>query len=597
MTARLRPALAIVISLAFVAAACGGEVSVSVDDETPAAPTTEAPSTAELDAVEPDDSAATTDEAPATTEPDDSGAATDEAPATTEPDDSGAATDDETAAAETDDSDEAPAEETTTAEPAEPEGPPPNIFDDPRDGIFDEYQASMDRGDHPFMQIDSFCTAHDPAPNRAATDPGIEADSISLVHMRAQLENLALFGFATDVGDPREMFETFAAVVNEQCGGVRGRMIEMHTVEYDPVNPEVEAQMNAGCIQAIEDLNGVILLNTSGFQGSATLCIVEDHETAFITVQPMSDEFMRRGQDRLVITTLTSEESLRWLALDLIAQGALDGKTIGVAAPTTPGQYEAVETGLVQTLRDNGANVAVFDTIQCDGRVCAGGVSESVQNLRNAGVDVFFNVLNTLSAPGYIQEMVEAGFEPGDVQFYASDFNSQATELVSSKIAVFGGEAAGALYNGAIILDSRDTGAYRNDGYQPRAFNEMCNDTYGANSASGANHESEDRYDGNSRYGMAVSVCETMRMALRAIYDAGDNPTRAGIYEALANLGPVDSNEMHPASIRPGKTRLPDVIHNLVFEVPCTKPYPFPVDGLEGGVCLYPINEYRPAPS
>ena len=497
--------------------------------------------------------------------------------------------------------DEAPADDAgatddAPAEPEEPAGPPPNIYEDPRGGIFAEYQASMDRGDHPFMQVDQFCVAHEPAADRVATDSGIEADSISLVHMRAQLENLALFGFATDVGDPREMFETFAAVVNEQCGGVRGRMIQLHTIEYDPVNPEVEAEMNAGCIQAIEDLNGVVLLNTSGFQGSATLCIVEDHETAFITVQPMSDEFMRRGEDRLVITTLTAEESLRWLALDLVQQGALDGKTIGVAAPTTPGQFEAVETGLVQTLRDNGANVAVFDTIGCDGRMCTEGVSESVTNLRNAGVDVFFNVLNTLSAPGYIQEMVNQGFQPGDVQFYASDFNSQATELVSSKIAVFGGAEAGALYNGAIILDSRDTGGYRLEGYQTKAFNEMCNDTYGANSPSGANHESEDRYDGNSRYGMAVSVCEIMRMALRAIYDAGDNPTRADIYEALANLGPVDSNEMHPSSIRPGKTRLPDVIHNLVFEVPCTKPYPFPVDGLEGGVCLYPINEYRPTP-
>ena len=588
MTTRLRFVLAIAVSLAFVAAACGGEVADSGDDGA-AAPTTQAPATAEPDDAGEEAEAA--DEPAA--EPDDAG----EAPAddtAAEPDDAGEEAADEPAA-EPDDAGEAPADD-TAAEPEEPAGPPPNIYEDPRGGIFADYQATMDRGDHPFMQVDQFCVRHEPAADRVDTDAGITADSISLVHMRAQLENLALFGFATDVGDPREMFETFAAVVNEQCGGVRGRMIELHTIEYDPVNPEVEAEMNAGCIQAIEDLDGVILLNTSGFQGSAILCIVEDQETAFITVQPVSEEFMRRGGDRLVITTLTSEESLRWLALDLIAQGALDGKTIGVAAPTTPGQYEAVETGLVQTLRDNGANVAVFDTIQCDGRVCAGGVSESVQNLRNAGVDVFFNVLNVLSAPGYVQEMVNQGFEPGDVQFYASDFNSQATELVSSKIPVFGGEAAGALYSGAIILDSRDTGDYRNDGYQTKPFNEMCNDTYGANSPSGANHESEDRYDGNSRYGMAVSVCEVMRIALRAIYDAGDNPTRADIYETLANLGAVDSNEMHPASIGPGKTRLPDVIHNLVFEMPCSKPYPFPVDGLDGGVCLYPINDYRPVP-
>ena len=593
MTARLRTALAIVISLAFVAAACGGEVSVSVDDEAPAAPTTEAPSAAEPDAAEPDDSAATTDEAPAT-EPDDSGAATDEAPATTEPDDSGAATDDETAAAETDDSDEAPAEETTTTEPAEPEGPPPNIFDDPRDGLFDEYQASMDRGDHPFMQIDQFCVAHDPAPNRVDTDTGITADSISLVHMRAQLENLLVWGFATDVGDPKEMFETFAAVVNEQCGGVRGRQIVMHTLEHDPASADVETDMNADCIEATEDLHGVILLNSSGFQGSATLCIVEDQETAFITVQPQFGEFMRRGEDRLITTTLTSEQALGGLALDLIAQGALDGKTIGVAAPDTPGQHEAVQVGLIDVLRDNGVEVAVFDTIGCAGtRYCVEGNVESVQRMRNAGVDVFFNVLNTLSAPPYLQEMVNQGFRPGDVKFYASDFNSQASELVSSKVVANASQEAGALYNGTIIQDARDVGHYRLEGYEPRAFNEMCNDTYGANSPSGTNHESEDRHDGNSRYGMASTVCEIMRIALRAIYDAGDNPTRADIYEALANLGPIDTNEMIPGSIYPGKTASPDVIHDLVFEYPCTKPYPFG----DENTCIYPINDFRPIPS
>ena len=576
MIPRLRFALALVVCMALVAAACGGEVTESDgDDGGSAAPTTQAP--------EPEDA----------TEPDDSEEAPETDTTTTEPDDSEEAPETDTTTTEPDDSEEAPETDTTTTEPAEPEGPPPNIFDDPRDGIFDEYQASMDRGDHPFMQVDEFCRAHDPAPNRVATDAGIEADSISLVHLRSQLENLARFGFATDVGDPREMFETFAAVVNEQCGGVRGRMLVMHTLDHDPVSAEVDTDQNADCIEAIEDLHGVVLLNTSGFQGTATLCIVEDHETAFLTVQPQPEEFIRRGEGRLVITTLTAEQSLGWLARDLIERGALDGKTVGVAAPSVPGQYEAVESGLVNVLRDNGVNVAVFDTIGCEGRMCVEGVNDSVRNMRQAGVDVMFNVLNTLSAPGYIGEMVKLGFEPGDVAFYASDFNSQAAELVASKIVTFNGQEAGALYNGAVVLDARDTGNYRVEGYQPRAFNEMCNDTYGANSPSGTNHESEDRYDGNSRYGMVSSVCTIMRIALRAIYDAGDNPTRADIYETLANLGPVDTNEMIPGSIYPGKPSIPDAIHNLVFESPCTKPYPFG----EENVCLYPIDEYRPAPS
>jgi len=585
-----------VISLAFVAAACGGEVSVSVDtDDGAAAPTTEAPEVSEPDTSEPDDSG----EAPAaeettTTEPDDEPEATTTTEADEEPETT-ATTD------EPDDSDEAPAaEETTTTEPDEPEGPPPNIFDDPRGGIFNEYQATMDRGDHPFMQIDAFCNAHPAAADRAATDKGIEADSIKITHIRSKLEDFAEIGFGTDVGDPAEMFDTFVAYVNEQCGGIRGRMIDLHTIHVDVLGDQLDEIRNAACIEAIEDNDAVIIVNSSGFQGSATLCIVEEHETAFVTVQPQPEEFMNRSGDRLITMTPTAEEALGWLALDLIARGELDGKTVGIAAPDTPGQYEAVEAGLVNVLRDNGVNVAVFDRIGCGGSaVCMEGNVEAAGRFRSEGVDVAFNVLNVISAPFFLTELLAQGFEPGDIQFYASDFNSQAAEIVASKVLQFGGEAVAALYNGARIMDSRDVGGYRLEGYEPRAFNEMCNDLYGAHSPSGANHESEDRHDGNSRYGMVGSVCTVLRIALRALYDAGDNPTRADVYETLANLGAVDTNEMIPGSIEPGKTRVPNVIHNLVWEFPCTKPYGLPVPGFEdsGGTCIYPVDEYRPAPS
>ena len=120
----------------------------------------------------------------------------------------------------------------------------------------------------------------------------------------------------------------------------------------------------------------------------------------------------------------------------------------------------------------------------------------------------------------------------------------------------------------------------------------MCADTYGANHASGAGHDSAERSTGSSAYGMVATVCNIVRTALRAIYEAGDNPTRADIYAALASLGPIDSNEMLPFSIRPGKTQAPDAIHTLRFEFPCTKPSPFG----EENICITPIDEYRRAP-
>ena len=571
--------LVLSVCAALLAAACGGEVTDSVP-----APDAEPEATeSEPQAAEPEPESGTTESEPETAEPELEPEAGEAEPEATESD-----------TAEPDDSEQAlDATESETAEP-EPEVVPPNVFDDPRDGIFDEFQATMDRGDHPFMQLDAFCHAHDPAPDRVATDAGIGADSISLVHLRTRLEDLVAFGFATAVGDVAEMFETFAAVVNEQCGGVRGRLIDMHTIELPVMGDTVDQESNAACIEAIEDLHGVILLNTSGFPGTASLCIVEDHETALVTGDSQPEEFMRRGEGRLISLDPTAEDQMGWLALDLIQRGKLDGKTVGVAAPDTPGDFEPIETGLVDVLIANGVEVAVFDQIGCQGgSFCTVGVQETVQRMRASGVDVVFNMLNAVSLPGFVTEMVNQGYEPGDVQFYGSEFNAAGVEIVASKVVAFGGEASGRLYNGTVVQSVLDTGSYRFEDYQLRPFNEMCNDTYGANSASGANHESEDRTTGVEAYGMVGLVCEVMRMALRAVYDAGDNPTRADIYSTLASLGPVDSLDMIPASIRPGKTATPDAIHYLVFEYPCEQRAPFGVEN----ICIYPISDYRSPPS
>ena len=210
----------------------------------------------------------------------------------------------------------------------------------------------------------------------------------------------------------------------------------------------------------------------------------------------------------------------------------------------------------------------------------------------NGGVDVFFNVMNILTAPGYVAEMVNQGYEPGDVQFYASDFNSQASELVSGQIA--NNVDAGNLYNGAVIIDFRPTGDYRTEGYTPTVWQEHCNDLYGENSPSGANAEWESQA-GDSAYGMTSSVCAIVRVMARALYDAGDNPTRADVNAALASLGPIDTGALTPASLAPGKTQSPDAIQTLDFEFPCTQVFAYTRDSGEP-VCITGRGDWRPAP-
>ena len=165
----------------------------------------------------------------------------------------------------------------------------------------------------------------------------------------------------------------------------------------------------------------------------------------------------------------------------------------------------------------------MFDIIGCGGStICTEGVPESVTNMRNAEITAFFNVMGILTAPGYIDEMVNQGFQPGDVQFFASDFNSQASELVSGQIA--NSPTSGDLYNGAIIIDFRDTGLYRSEGYQPQALQEMCAALYNENNTVGALHSWND--PGDSSYGMSVSVCNIVRTAARDLRRRGQPDSR-----------------------------------------------------------------------
>ena len=491
---------------------------------------------------------------------------------------------------------EAPDESAEAGDPAEPSadeiadsGPPPNVHDDPRGGIFVDFQRGIDR-DHPFGSPDAFCRPHDPpAEARRATGAGIEADTITFVHMRTQFEEIVALGFAADIGDPTDMFDTFTRIVNERCGGVWGRQIDLRTVEVAALGvggQDIDTLRNAACIEATEGHDAVIVMNTTTFAGTAQLCITEEHNSALIGHEALPDEYVRRGGGRLLTTATTLEEILSALARYVVDTGALEGRRVGIVAPNTPGEAEAVEGSLLAALEAAGVDVPVFDVIDCGGTsICTGGMAESVQRLIEEGVEVLFPTLNAISLPAYINEMVTQGFAPGDVQFYNSDFNSQGNEVVAGLILTFGGAAAGELYDGTILLVNTDQGRFRDPDWDPGAFDEMCMREYRENSPLGEDYDPRDPVETN-KYGILALSCSVYRVALRALYDAGPNPTRADIFDALENLGPVDLAAMLPASLAPGKWSMGDSLQPVTFRYPC------PIEGLGTAVdiCLVPSD-------
>ena len=502
------------------------------------------------------------------------------------------APDEPEAPAETGDGD-APAPEEDTAAPApdEPEAPAETGdgdapapeeevdigFDEPRGELFIEFHKTFDRS-HPFQSLDAFCTATpDPDSPPQATDAGITEDSITIVHLRTKLEELEGIGFAIPVGDPKDMFETFTKVINEDCNGIWGRKIDLRLVEVSALGgggEDIDTLRNQACIEATEDHNAVIVTNTTGFQGSAILCIAADHDTLFLTTQGNPREFHEQANGLLYSLSPIAEDSVINMTQAIIDTGALEGKTIAVVWPDTPGQPETVQTGIIDVLEAAGYEIAVAEQIGCEGATtCRAGTDIAVERMLEEGVDVVFPGLNVLSLPVFINEMISQGFAPGDVQFYNSDFNSQAGDLVSGKVAQFGGSAAAELYNGAIIIDDAPTGNFRVPNNPVISFNAplniMCNETYANNNAIGAMHIRDVYGSYDSAYGMTSTVCTEMRMVARAIYDAGPNPTRQDIYNAFANLGSVDIQHQLPATFGPDKFGAPDVVTELVFQFPC----------------------------
>lgn len=460
------------------------------------------------------------------------------------------------------------------------------------DGELDPFE--IDRTSR-FAQLDTFCepATDEPAEAPEATDEGITEDSVSITHIRVTLEDLAAIGFAIPIGEPAHQIETFVGIINDRCGGIHGRRIDLHLVEAPPLAGEGEdpaALAQAACIEATEDNESVIAVSGTGWGGQGgAACVTDAHDTIYLTTYTISPQDLANAENRLYSTALSPADGLRYAASVLHEQGAFEGKTVGVVMADAPGEPEIVEAGLLDTLDELGVEVARVDVIGCaGGNVCSGGLIESVQGMVAAGVDVMFPLLNVISMPGYIQEMVTQGVQPGDVQFYNTDYNAQSGDLVSSKVLVFGGDEAGALYNNTVIISSARTGAFRLPDFEVADFTEMCNREY--QEAGGDTYTATDP-ETNSAYGATSGSCGFVRIIARAIEAAGPNPTRADIAAAMENLGALDSGAEFPGTFGPGKYTAPNSLNQLRWHFPCDEAM-LPFDR----ICILPEGDPFPIP-
>ena len=456
-------------------------------------------------------------------------------------------------------------------------------YADPRGETYEQFQASFDRT-HPFQGLESFCLpTPGPESDPVATQPGITADSLNVVHLHTRLDELERIGFSVPVGDIDDMVRSFVGIVNG-CGGIHGRRLDLRTVEVSALGGgghDIDTRREAACLEAREVHEAVAVLAVEAVPGTAANCLTRSGRTSFLSVRGTSDRDESRAGGLLLAQEPGARTAVEAMVRMADERDLLVGGTIGLVVPDAPQRSDDVVHVLVDALGALGHEPTIH-LVGCEGTTtCRVGLDTAVAAMVERGVDVVFPLLNRTSLPWLVLEMLDQAMPRPT--FIQSGLDAQGLDSVSSEVAEFGGSPAGAYYSGAWILDASATGSHRLDGFETRPFDEMCNRSY----AEAAQRRTATVDDPTTDvYRTVTEACSLVRAVARAVHDAGPDPTRLGIQVALAALGSMDVSDMRPATSYDGHLS----VQLRRYEYPCDHGPGFgDTDG-----CLLPVSDPQP---
>ena len=451
---------------------------------------------------------------------------------------------------------------------------------DPRGPIFLAFQESLDRTSR-FSGLDSFCRmgSADPIDAPTAVEAGITAESIVIAQIDTRLNELVKVGFGVPVGDPGAMVAAFVDVVNEACGGIHGRSLELRTIGVSALGGgdlDIDTLREAACLEAVEIHEAVVVLAATPIPGTAASCLTRRHRVSHLAVRGISDLDLLQGQGLLHSIEVGDRTGLSLALGAAIDRGLLVGATIGVVVPDSPQRSDDLMAAVDHALAEVDMTSNRYQ-IGCEGATtCQVGLDTAVAAMIADGVDVVIPLVDMTSLPWLILEMLEQ--QMPRPQFVLSGLDGQGLDAVASRIAEFGGPTAGAYYDGALVVDGSATGAQRLDDAERRPFDRLCVEAW-AEVEGVAVPTVESAADDVHR--TVVEACSLVRWVARAVEAAGPDPSRLALQVALAGVGPIDVPDMRPTTVDGRRWRTVQVRR---YEYPCAHGVGF---GASAG-CLVP---------
>lgn len=351
-----------------------------------------------------------------------------------------------------------------------------------------------------------------------ASDVGVTPDTIKLgvlVPTSAEIGNTA---------DQRDVqvaaFEAAIEPINAR-GGIHGRTIELVDASYDVLDQD--SGTRASCLQLADDQQVFAALNTTGYGPPGALCLTREKGVPFLQGSGHPEEIYGQANSLYSSTFDNQTRNFRNMVQILHDLGSLEGKKVGVLGTEWIGLRREQEEGIVDTLKALGYEPFVY-WLSGDPVSSQVQVPVAIQQMRSKGVNAVMLGADFLSAQTFATAAALQGYTP----FYAAgDPWSYTTDAIVSGMPDS--------FDGAISTTAWRSYDHRAGVAEP-ALDAQCAADFESHTGLAVDRAN----DPDGLYVGAMLACGVVQRFEQAATAAGAKLTRAGLAQAVGNLGEIE---------------------------------------------------------
>ncbi len=382
-----------------------------------------------------------------------------------------------------------------------------------------------------------------------ASARGVTEDEIEIAFLNADLTTLLTLNVVVPLGPEYDNFVAVTDYVNETCGGVNGRRLNVTEYVYDAINGQ---EMQQVCTEVTQEKE-TFLVVTRIFPLGQLLCITEANEHLAFYVGARPTEFYERSGGRLFSQRMDETRSLAIEIVDLNNSGLIGpdspvGLIWGDAAETN-----AIAADVLPLFDELGIEVVDIQLTQA-GITCE-GYTNAVETMRGEGVETVLSILSATCYPGLVAEAAAQGWFP---QWVATDWSSSTGDAGAQRM-VDSGDA----FDGAIGISPTVIGASEGEGYEPPVFDQACLDFL--NERVGTSWAYPD-----PEFSAAGDICTSAISIVKGLQGAGTDLTQESFITAMGQVTDVPQRNNVVGSFAPDRPYpVPDIAHTVRWSIDC----------------------------